>query len=402
MYNTRKITDTLTWVGAIDRKVSKFENIYKLNSGMNYNSYFLDCGATVLIDTVEKDFGDLFIENIDHCLSGRTLDYVIIHHMEPDHSATLALVLDKYSEAKIIVNAKTLQFISQFFPGRDYSARAVVVKDGDETDLGTHKFKFVFAPMVHWPEVMMSFDETDGILFSADAFGSYGAINGSIFADDKDFDSELKAEARRYYTNIVGKYGMQTVAAINKVSGLDIKMICPLHSYVWRENIGSIIGCYKTWGTYTPEEKGVFILAGSIYGHTANAAEVLMTELDNRGIKSCILDASAADISDIIAMAFKYSHIVIASPTYNNGIYPPVDHAVRELASHGLTGRSFSVIENGTWAPASAKGITAVIEGLKNCRMTGRTVTLKSSGSDASVQALSELAEAIREDMDNN
>lgn len=400
MYNTRKLTDSLTWIGAIDRKISKFENVYKLNSGMNYNSYFLDCGATVLIDTVEKDSLELFEENIDHCLAGRALDYVIIHHMEPDHSATLAFVLDKYTDAKIIVNAKTLQFISQFFPGKDYSARAIVVKDGDEVELGTKKLKFIFAPMVHWPEVMMSFDETEGILFSADAFGSYGAINGSIFADDKDFDSELKSEARRYYTNIVGKYGMQTIGAINKVAGLGIKMICPLHSYVWRESIDRIIECYKTWGSYTPEEKGVFILAGSIYGHTANAAEVLMTELDNRGIKSCILDASAADISDIIAMAFKYSHIAIASPTYNNGIYSPVEHAVKELAAHGLTGRSFSVIENGTWAPASAKGLLAIIEGLKNCKVVGQTVTLRSSGNDASIQALSELAEAIKEDIE--
>lgn len=402
MYNIRKLTDDLTWIGGIDRKIQKFENVYKLNSGMNYNSYFLDCGATVLFDTVGSETADIFFENLEYCLAGRTLDYVVVHHMEPDHSATLAEVLDANADAKVIVNAKTLQFISQFFPGKDYSARAVVVKDGDELTLGDHKLRFVFAPMVHWPEVMLSFDETEGILFSADAFGSYGAINGSIFADGKDFEKDLLGEARRYYTNIVGKYGMQTVAAINKASQLDIKMICPLHSYVWRKDIDKIINCYKTWGSYTPEVEGVFILTGSIYGHTANAAEVLMTELDNRGIKSCILDASAADISDIIAMAFKYSHIVIASPTYNNGIYPPVEHAVRELASHGLTGRSFSVIENGTWAPASAKGITAVIEGLKNCRMTGQTVTLKSSGSDASVQALSELAEAIREDMDNN
>ena len=402
MYNIRKLTDDLTWIGGSDRKIQKFENVYKLGSGMNYNSYFLDSGVTVLIDTVDREVADVFYENLEFCLNGRKLDYVIVQHMEPDHSATLATVLDSNSDAKIIVNAKTLQFISQFFPGKDYSARAVIVKDGDEMEFGSHKFKFVFAPMVHWPEVMMSFDETSGTLFSADAFGSYGAIQGSVFADGKDFESELLNEARRYYTNIVGKYGMQTTAVLNKAAALDIKMICPLHSYVWRKDLDKIINCYKTWGSYTPEVKGVFILQGSIYGHTANACEVLMTELDSRGIPSTILDASVTDISDIIANAFKYSHIVVASPTYNNGIYPPVEHAVRELASHGLTGRSFSVIENGTWAPASAKGITAVIEGLKNCRMTGQTVTLKSSGSDASVQALSELAEAIREDMDNN
>ena len=230
MYNIRKLTDDLTWIGGIDRKIQKFENVYKLNSGMNYNSYFLDCGATVLFDTVGSETADIFFENLEFCLAGRTLDYVVVHHMEPDHSATLAEVLDANADAKVIVNAKTLQFISQFFPGKDYSARAVVVKDGDELTLGDHKLRFVFAPMVHWPEVMLSFDETEGILFSADAFGSYGAINGSIFADGKDFEKDLLGEARRYYTNIVGKYGMQTVAAINKASQLDIKMICPLHS----------------------------------------------------------------------------------------------------------------------------------------------------------------------------
>ena len=356
MYNIRKLTDELTWIGVTDRKISKFENVYKIDSGMNYNSYFLDCGATVLFDTVGNESSDVFFENLDHCLNGRALDYVVIHHMEPDHSATLAGVLDTYAGAKIIVNAKTLQFISQFFPGSDYSARAVTVKDGDEMELGS-------------------------------------------LADGKDFETELLNEARRYYTNIVGKYGMQTVAAINKVSSFDIKMICPLHSYVWRRDLDKIIGCYKIWGSYTPEVKGVFILAGSIYGHTANAAEVLMTELDKRGIDSMILDASVSDISDIIAMAFKYSHIVIASPTYNNNIYSPVEYALSELAAHGLTGRSFSVIENGTWAPAAAKGILAVAEGMKNCKVTGLTVTIKSSGNDDTRNGIEALAEALENDI---
>ena len=401
MYNIRKLTDDLTWIGGSDRKIQKFENVYKLNSGMNYNSYFLDAGATVLIDTVDREVADVFYENLAFCLNGRSLDYIVVQHMEPDHSATLASVLDANTDAKIIVNAKTLQFISQFFPDKDYSARAVIVKDGDEMELGSHKFKFFFAPMVHWPEVMMSYDITEGTLFSADAFGSYGATNGSIFADGKDFESELLNEARRYYTNIVGKYGMQTTNIINKASALDIKMICPLHSYVWRKDINKIIDCYKTWGSYTPEEKGVFILQGSIYGHTANACEVLMTELDKKGIKSIILDASVTDISDIIAAAFKYSHIVIASPTYNNGIYSPVEHAVTELAAHGLTGRSFSVIENGTWAPASGKNLLAIIEGFKNCKVIGQTVTIKSSGTSASRQSIEELALEIEKDINN-
>ena len=401
MYNVRKLTDDLTWIGVSDRKITKFENVYKLNSGMNYNSYFLDCGASILIDTVDKALEDVFLENLAYCLNGRTLDYIIVQHMEPDHSATLANVLDANDQAKIILNAKTLQFISQFFPGKDYSLRAIVVKDGDELDLGSHKFKFIFAPMVHWPEVMFSYDMTEGTLFSADAFGSYGAINGSIFADGKDFESELLNEARRYYTNIVGKYGMQTIGALKKASALDIRMICPLHSYVWRKDISKIIECYQTWGSYAPEKNGVFILQGSIYGHTANACEVLMTELDKRGIEAVILDASVTDISDIIANAFKYSHIVIASPTYNNGIYSPVEHAVTELAAHGLTGRAFSVIENGTWAPSSGKGLLAIIEGLKNCKVAGQTVTIKSAGNDDSLTALAELAEAIKNDIEN-
>ena len=368
---------------------------------MNYNSYFLDCGASILIDTVDKALEDVFLENLAYCLNGRTLDYIIVQHMEPDHSATLANVLDANDQAKIILNAKTLQFISQFFPGKDYSSRAIVVKDGDELDLGSHKFKFIFAPMVHWPEVMFSYDMTEGTLFSADAFGSYGATNGSIFADGKDFESELLNEARRYYTNIVGKYGMQTIGALKKASALDIRMICPLHSYVWRKDISKIIECYQTWGSYAPEKNGVFILQGSIYGHTANACEVLMTELDKRGIEAVILDASVTDISDIIANAFKYSHIVIASPTYNNGIYSPVEHAVTELAAHGLTGRAFSVIEHGTWAPSSGKGLLAIIEGLKNCKVAGQTVTIKSAGNDDSLTALAELAEAIKNDIEN-
>ena len=400
MYNVRKLTDDLTWIGGSDRKIQRFENVYKLNSGRNYNSYFLDCGATVLIDTVDREVEDVFADNLEYCLKGRKLDYVIVQHMEPDHSATLAGVLDANPDAKIIVNAKTLQFISQFFPGRDYSARAVTVKDGDELGLGSHKFKFIFAPMVHWPEVMFSFDETEGTLFSADAFGSYGAINGSVFADGKDFDRELLDEARRYYTNIVGKYGMQTTMALNKVSAYDIKMICPLHSYVWRKDIDRIINCYKTWGSYTPEVKGVFILQGSIYGHTANAAEVLMTELDSRGIESVILDASVTDISDIIAMAFKYSNIVIATATYNNGIYSPVEHALTEIAAHGICGRSFSVIENGTWAPSAGKAVLASVEGLKNCKVCGQTVTIKSAGNGDTRLSIASLADAIKEDME--
>ena len=292
MYNVRKLTEDLAWIGGSDRKIQKFENVYKLNSGMNYNSYFLDCGVTVLFDTVDREVEDVFFENISYCLAGRTLDYIIVHHMEPDHSATLAKVLDSNPDAKLIVNAKTLQFISQFFPGKDYSSRVISVKDGDELDIGSHRFRFIFAPMVHWPEVMMSFDMTEGTLFSADAFGSYGTTNGSIFADGKDFEKELLDEARRYYTNIVGKYGMQTTAVLNKTSSLDIRMICPLHSYVWRENLEQIISCYRTWGSYTPEVKGVFILQGSISEISATEASRITDSMPL--LSSSVMRTSAA------------------------------------------------------------------------------------------------------------
>ena len=394
------ITNDIKYIGVNDHEVDLFEGQYVVPNGMSYNSYAIMDEKIAIMDTVDKNFTHQWLDNIQNTLGSRKPDYLIVQHMEPDHSANIANFLKVYPEATVVSSTKAFAMMQNFF-GEDYADRRIVVGEGDTLTLGKHTLAFVTAPMVHWPEVMLSFDETEGILFSADAFGSYGAINGSIFADGKDFEKDLLGEARRYYTNIVGKYGMQTVAAINKASQLDIKMICPLHSYVWRKDIDKIINCYKTWGSYTPEVEGVFILTGSIYGHTANAAEVLMTELDKRGIDSVILDASATDISDIIAAAFTYSHIVIATPTYNNNVYSPVEHAVRELAAHGLTARSFSVIENGTWAPSAAKNILPLLEGLKNCKITGETVTIKSSGNDATRHGIEALAEAIDNDIRN-
>ena len=395
MQNIRKLTDNLFWIGANDRRIEKFEGVYELESGMSYNSYFGDFGETVLMDTADKAVAKQFFENLESCLAGRSLDYVIVHHMEPDHSATLIDLLHHHTETKVVCNAKTAQIISQFFPQLDISSRTVLVKDGDTISIGSHEFKFLFAPMVHWPEVMMSFDTKDGTLFSADAFGSYGAIDGSVFADGHDFESELKDEARRYYTNIVGKYGMQTVNVLKKASELDIKMICPLHSYMWRKDLDKIISCYQKWGSYSPEKQGVLIVEGSIYGNTANACEVLATELDSRGIDSCIYDASVKPASEFIAAAFKYSHIVVAAPTYNMNIYSPVEHVLTELAAHGIKNRTCAVIENGSWAPQSGKLIREMLAKLPGTTVLEEGVTIKSAPDKDTPDSIAKLADAI-------
>ncbi|MBO4426240.1 MAG: FprA family A-type flavoprotein [Clostridiales bacterium] len=395
MQNIRKLTEDLFWIGANNRKIDKFEGVYELGSGMSYNSYFGDFGKTVLMDTADKAVAKQFFENLAFCLDGRPLDYVIVHHMEPDHSATLIDLLHHHTETQVICNAKTLQIIGQFFPDLDISSRTTIVKDGDTASIGSHEFKFLFAPMVHWPEVMFSFDMTSGILFSADAFGSYGAIDGSVFADGHDFGSELKDEARRYYTNIVGKYGMQTVAALKKAGELDIKMICPLHSYMWRKDFDKIISCYQTWGSYTPEKQGVLIIEGSIYGNTANVCEVLATELDSRGIESVIYDASVKPASEFIAAAFKYSHIVVAAPTYNMNVYSPVEHVLTELAAHGIKNRTCAVIENGSWAPQSGKIMRELLGKLPGTTVLEDGVTIKSAPDKDTYGSVIKLADAI-------
>ena len=395
MHNIRKLTEDLVWVGANDRRIEKFEGVYGLGSGMSYNSYFGDFGKTVLMDTADKAVAKQFFSNLEYCLAGRPLDYVIVHHMEPDHSATLKDLLHHHTETQVVCNAKTAQIISQFFPELDLSARTTLVKDGDTLEIGSHEFRFLFAPMVHWPEVMFSLDTTSGTLFSADAFGSYGAIDGSIFADMHDFESDLKNEARRYYTNIVGKYGMQTVAALKKTADLDIRMICPLHSYVWRKDLDKIISCYQTWGSYTPEKSGVLIIEGSIYGNTANACEVLATELDSRGIESVIYDASVKPASEFIAAAFRYSHIVVAAPTYNMNVYSPVEHVLTELAAHGIRNRTCAVIENGSWAPQSGKIMRELLGGLPGMTVLEEGVTIKSAPGKDTYDSVIKLADAI-------
>lgn len=396
MYCTRKITDDLTWIGANDRRLKLFEGVYEVPTGVSYNSYLLCDEKTVLFDTVDKSVSGIFFENLENALGGRSLDYIIVQHMEPDHSATLAEVMRRYPNAVLVCNAKTLKMISQFFyePSPENTK---LVKEGDILDTGKHKLTFVMAPMVHWPEVMVTFDLTDGILFSADAFGTFGALNGAMFADEVDFFGEYLNEARRYYCNIVGKYGTQVSALLKKASGLDIKLVCPLHGFVWRSRIGEYIDKYIKWATYTPEEEGVMIAYGSIYGNTESTAEIISTKLRERGIKTVMFDVSVTPASEIIAASFKYSHLLFASATYNAGIFVKMDELLRDIAAHGLQNRQIALVENGSWAATSGSQMKEILSTCKNMTFIGNTLSLKSSLKASQLDELEALANAIAE-----
>lgn len=397
MYNVMQINDDVTYVGASDRKLALFEAVYPLVNGVSYNSYLVNDEKTVLLDTVDRSVSGVFFENIAHVLDGRKLDYVIVNHMEPDHAATLGELVLRYPEVKIVSNAKVVAMIKQFFDF-DVDARAQVVAEGDTFSTGKHTFTFAMAPMVHWPEVMVTFDTTDGILYSADAFGTFGALAGNVFADEVDFENKWLDEARRYYTNIVGKYGPQVQMALKKALALDIKMICPLHGPIWRENIAWFVDKYNKWSTYTPEDNTVLIAYASIYGGTENAANILASELAKKGIKNItMIDVSVTHPSYIISEAFRCSHIVFAAPTYNAGIFTPMETLLLDLAAHNLQNRTVAFIENGSWAPISAKLMGDIVAKMKNMTVLASKATLKSTVKDAQREELKTLASEIAE-----
>lgn len=397
MYNVMQINDDVTYVGASDRKLALFEAVYPLVNGVSYNSYLVNDEKTVLLDTVDRSVSGVFFENIAHVLDGRKLDYVIVNHMEPDHAATLGELVLRYPEVKIVSNAKVVAMIKQFFDF-DVDARVQVVAEGDTFSTGKHTFTFAMAPMVHWPEVMVTFDTTDGILYSADAFGTFGALAGNVFADEVNFENKWLDEARRYYTNIVGKYGPQVQMALKKALALDIKMICPLHGPIWRENIAWFVDKYNKWSTYTPEDNTVLIAYASIYGGTENAANILASELAKKGIKNIAMtDVSVTHPSYIISEAFRCSHIVFAAPTYNAGIFTPMETLLLDLAAHNLQNRTVAFIENGSWAPISAKLMGDIVAKMKNMTVLALKATLKSTVKDAQREELKTLASEIAE-----
>ena len=398
MYLTKHVTEDLLWIGGSDRRIALFENVYPVPEGMAYNSYLLLDEKTVLFDTVDLSVAEVFYENLAHGLQGRPLDYLVVHHMEPDHCATLQSVLEKHPETKIVCNAKIQNLIHQFFT-IDCDDCVHLVNEGDELCTGKHTLTFVNAPMVHWPEVMMSFDRTEGILFSADAFGTFGALSGNLFADEYSWEAELLPEARRYYTNIVGKYGQQVQALFKKTEALEIRIICPLHGPIWRQDPARILEKYQKWSTYTPEDNAVLVAYASVYGHTQNAAEIVASEIADRGISVKTYDVSAIDASFLLSEAFRCSHLVLASTTYNMEIFTKMEQLLLEMKEHNLQKRTVALVENGSWSPVAAKKMREMLEGMKEMTILEEAATIKSSVKEEQRAQLSAIATAVADDL---
>ncbi len=399
MHNVRKVTDDIVWVGASDRRLALFENIFPIPRGVSYNAYVLLDEKTVLLDTVDVGVAGQFFENLEYVLGERKLDYLVVNHMEPDHCAMIGDIIRRYPEIQIVGNAKTFTMIQQFF-GTGYAERAVVVKEGDTLAAGKHTLHFVMAPMVHWPEVMVTYDETDRVLFSADAFGTFGALNGNIFADEVNFDRDWLADARRYYANIVGKYGASVQALLKKAAALDIAVICPLHGPVWRENLGYFLDKYQKWSAYEAEEKAVVILYASMYGNTAAAADALAGCLADRGIKQiAVYDVSKAHVSELISEIFRASHLVFATPTYNGGIYPLMENLLTDMKALAVQKRTVALLENGTWAAVTARLMREKLGEMKDMVILDTQVSIKSAMQAEQRDELEAMADAIVESM---
>ena len=395
MHNERKITQDLYWIGGNDRRIALFENVFPVPRGVSYNAYLLMDEKTVLLDTVDRAVSGVFFENLDHLLAGRPLNYVVVNHMEPDHAATLGELKLRHPEVTIVCGAKSKTMISQYFTF-DTTEGVTLVKEGDTLTTGRHTLTFVMAPMVHWPEVMVTYDTTDKILFSADAFGTFGALGGSLFADEVPFEAEWLSDARRYYTNIVGKYGTQVQALLGKAAGLDISMICPLHGPIWRSNISWFVEKYQRWSTYTPETEGVAVFYASVYGDTENAASILAGLLADAGVKDVrMFDVSVTHPSEIVAEAFRVSHLVFASTTYNAGIFCNMETAITDIVAHNLQNRTIALIENGTWAATSGKLMAELLGKLKNCTILEQKLSIKSALKADQMATLQDMAAAI-------
>ncbi|MGN0800473.1 MAG: flavin reductase [Christensenellales bacterium] len=395
MHNAIAIREDLFWVGGNDRRLALFENVFPIPRGVSYNAYVMLDEKTVLFDTVDRSVSGVFFESLAHVLAGRKLDYLVVNHMEPDHAATMEELVLRYPEVKIVTNAKAVAMIKQFFTF-DVDSRCVVVKEGDTLATGSHTLTFLMAPMVHWPEAMVTYDITTKTLFSADAFGTFGALSGNLFADEVNFERDWLDDARRYYVNIVGKYGTQVQALLKKAATVDIDMICPLHGPVWRSNIAWFVDKYQKWSTYTPEEDAVMIAYASVYGNTENTANILAAKLAERGAKRIAMyDVSATHPSVIVAEAFRCSHLVFASTTYNAGIFCNMETALLDIAAHNLQNRTVALIENGSWAATSGKLMREILAKLKNITVLENTVSLKSSLKEGQLPALDALADAI-------
>ena len=399
MYCVKKMTEDLYWVGGNDRRLALFENVYPIPRGVSYNAYVVLDEKTVLLDTVDQSVAPIFFENLAHVLNGRKLDYLIVNHMEPDHAATIEAVVLRYPEVRLVCNKKTAQMMKNFF-SFDVDSRVHLVAEMDTLCTGKHTFAFVMAPMVHWPEVMVTYDATTKTLFAADAFGTFGALGGNLYADEVNFQTEWLDDARRYYTNIVGKYGTQVQALLKKAATIEIETICPLHGPVWRKDIGWFIDKYVHWATYTPEEDAVVIAYASVYGNTETAANILAGKLADLGVRNVkVYDVSATHASEIISECFRASHLVFLSTTYNAGMFVNMENLVHDIVNHNLQNRTIALVENGSWAPTAGGLMRAEFSKLKNCTILDETVTIKSSLKEAQLESMDALAEAIVDSM---
>ena len=395
MHNTRKINDDIYYLGASDRRIELFENVYPVSQGMSYNSYLILDEKTCLMDSVDESVRGQFLENLKYALNGKNLDYMVVQHMEPDHCSIVPELFRMYPDMKLVASLQAFKMMENFY-SLQTEERRLVVKEGDTLKLGKHTLKFIAAPMVHWPEVLMTYDVTDKILFSADAFGSFGAMSGNIFADEIDWDKDFKDEARRYYVNIVGKYGTQTQNVLKKASTLDIQMICPLHAHIWRKDLSTIISLYDTWSKYEAEKDSIVIFYGSIYGNTQNAAEILAMQLAENGIENVeVFDTSKTHVSFLVSKAFEYKTLVFAAATYNAEIFDTVQNLIIELKNHNLSNRRIGLIENGSWAPVAASKMKAQLETFKNMEIVEPVVKVVSSVTDKNVEELSVLAKEL-------
>ena len=380
------ITNKIEYIGVNDKTLDLFESQYNLPNGVSYNSYILKDKKTVVMDTVDKRVTNEWLENIETTLNKKNIDYLVISHLEPDHSANIQLLAQKYPEMKIILNQKAESMMKQFFD-LDLSNRYVIVKEGDIIDTGEHKLQFFMAPMVHWPEVMVTYEQTEKILFSADGFGKFGTL---------DTEEDWINEARRYYFNIVGKYGTQVQQLLKKVVGLDIKMICPLHGPILKENLNYYINKYDTWSSYKPEDEGILVAYNSIHGNTKKAVEELEKMLKENGVKKVVVsDLSRNDMSETIANAFRYDKLIIASPTYDAGLFPKKEKFLRNLKHKNYQNRRIGIIENGSWAPMAAKCMNDIIKEMKNIETCNTTVTIKTRMNDESKKKMKELVKEL-------
>ena len=381
-----KITDSILYVGVDDKDLDLFESQYVVPNGVSYNSYVILDEKVTLMDTVDQRATKEWLENLDAVLEGRTIDYLVVSHMEPDHAANAKTLIDKFPNMKIVGNAKTFAMMSQFFDV-DLTGRSVVVKEGDTLNLGAHTLQFIMAPMVHWPEVMVTYEQSEKILFSADGFGKFGAL---------DVEESWACEARRYYFNIVGKYGAQVQALLKKAATLDIKMICPLHGPILKENLAFYIDKYNTWSSYEPEDEGVFVAYASIHGNTAEAAKEFVEMLRKNGAEKVVTaDLSREDMAEAVEDAFRYSKLVVAAASYDAGVFPCMEDFLHHLKAKNYQKRTVGIIENGSWAPSAAKQMKAILEGMKNITICEPVVTIKSTLNETSRKAMEELAKEL-------